>query len=271
MDGEPAADATLFPTTVGEKLRAAREAQGLALADIAARTRIPQRHLEAIEKGNYSGLPSPTYAMGFAKAYARAVNADEVAIARDLRKELDATYDRAPATVPYEMEDPTRTPSGGLVWAGVLVAVLVLLGVVLFYTTSLFRGGEAPPPQETLALPTGGVATDPDAVLPTPTPTPIPAAGGQVGLTAIDTVWLRVTDAQGERLFEKEMQPGERYDIPMTAEAPRVRTGRADQMRVTVKGSDSGLLGPAQETVDLEVTTQAIRARQAGEGAQAAP
>ena len=80
-------EASLFPARVGDKLRAARIAEGVDLPTIAERTRIPQRHLEAIESSNYSGLPSITYAMGFAKAYARQVGLDEVAIARDLRAE----------------------------------------------------------------------------------------------------------------------------------------------------------------------------------------
>ena len=48
---------------------------------MAARTRVPLRHLEAIEQGAYEALPSQTYAVGFARAYARAVGLDEVATA----------------------------------------------------------------------------------------------------------------------------------------------------------------------------------------------
>ncbi|WP_409456254.1 helix-turn-helix domain-containing protein [Sphingomonas sp. J315] len=59
MDGEPGDTPNLFPVKVGEKLRDARLAAGLELADIAGRTRVPQRHLAAIEASDYSGLPSP--------------------------------------------------------------------------------------------------------------------------------------------------------------------------------------------------------------------
>ena len=51
---------------------------------------MPLRHLTAIEGGEYGGLPSQTYATGFARAYARAIGADEVAITRQLRG--DAFY-----------------------------------------------------------------------------------------------------------------------------------------------------------------------------------
>ena len=83
-DNEPSEDAQLFPRNVGERLREAREAKGMALSDVAEKTRIPLRHLESIETAQYNDLPSTTYALGFAKAYARIVGLDEVAIARDL-------------------------------------------------------------------------------------------------------------------------------------------------------------------------------------------
>ena len=47
--GELAGDR--FGPRAGERLRATREAQGLAVEDIAARTRIPMRHLQMIESG----------------------------------------------------------------------------------------------------------------------------------------------------------------------------------------------------------------------------
>ena len=70
--------ATLFPKSTGDKLREAREAQGLTLADIAsthARADAPPGGDR--ERPIMAGMPSPTYAIGFAKAYARAVGLDE--------------------------------------------------------------------------------------------------------------------------------------------------------------------------------------------------
>ncbi|HWU72697.1 MAG TPA: helix-turn-helix transcriptional regulator, partial [Sphingomonas sp.] len=90
MDEDEAAgapdQASLFPKTVGDKLREAREAQGLTLADIANRTRVPMRHLEAIENNRMEGMASPAYAIGFTKTYARAVGLDDRAIAAELRQ-----------------------------------------------------------------------------------------------------------------------------------------------------------------------------------------
>ena len=254
MDGETGEDPTLFPATVGEKLRSAREAQGLEIAEIAARTRIPQRHLEAIEKSDYAGLPSVTYSIGFAKSYARALGADEVEIARELREELGTGHERAAPTPSYDMDDPSRVPPRGLAWAGLVVALLALIGVALWYGTGLFRGNA--PPAETLAP--EGVAATPG---PTETTAAAPVGAGQVTLVALDLVWVRVTDANGQRLFEKEMIPGERYDVPMAADRPQVRTGGPEKIQVLLNGSNVAALGPAGQTVNVEVTAAALQAR----------
>ncbi|MBC9034712.1 helix-turn-helix domain-containing protein [Sphingomonas sp. JC676] len=258
MEGEHAEDPTLFPAKVGEKLRAAREAQGLDLAEVANRTRIPLRHLEAIEKGNYTGLPSVTYAMGFAKAYARAIGADEVDIARDVRAEL-GQYERAAPMAEYPLDDPSRVPPRGLAWAGLIVAVLVLVGVGLWYGTNLFRGG-APATD-------GLVQVQDNAATPAPdngtAAVPVPAGQEHVTLVALDTVWLRVSDETGKRLFEKEMAPGERYEVPIEVAHPIARIGRPDKLQVTINGSNVPPLGAGDQAVSVDVSAAALRARAA--------
>ena len=78
-------------TTVGEQLRAAREAQGLSIEDVAASTRIPTRHLASLEMSDWSALPAPTYSMGFAKNYATAVGLDRDAIGEDGGRTFEKT------------------------------------------------------------------------------------------------------------------------------------------------------------------------------------
>lgn len=255
MEGDNAENPTLFPATVGEKLRAAREAQKLELSEIASRTRIPLRHLEAIEQSNFASLPSVTYAMGFAKSYARAIGADEVAIARELRVELGDRPERPPPPPSYDFDERSRVPSRGIALAGAIVAVLVLIGVGLWYGTNLFRGGA---PTDSAALVENVTSVDTGNAT---APAPAPVTGGQVTLVALDTVWLRVTDASGKRLFEKEMTTGERYDVPQDADRPRVRTGRPDRIQVLLNGSNVPALGTGVETVEAEVSAAALQAR----------
>jgi cytoskeleton protein RodZ len=58
---------------VGQRLKQAREAQGLSLNEISARTRITLRHLKALEEGAEGELPEVFYIRGFLKKYAEVV------------------------------------------------------------------------------------------------------------------------------------------------------------------------------------------------------
>lgn len=265
MDGEPGENPTLFPEKVGEKLRDARLAQGLELSDIAARTRIPLRHLQAIETSDYSGLPSPTYAVGFVKSYARAIGADQVALARELREETASIFAAREAYESYDPADPVREPPSGLAWAGAVIAVLLLVAVGLWYGTDLFRSsGSAPEP-----VPTETPAAEPAGE---PTPAAAVSGNGQVTLTATEAVWLRIYDASGKRLFEKEMAAGERYDVPQDANGPMINLGRPESIRVTVNGSDVAPLGaPGRAIKDVPVSAQALLARGTGAAPASAP
>lgn len=254
MDGEPGDTPNLFPVKVGEKLRDARLALGLELSDIAARTRVPQRHLAAIEASDYSGLPSPTYAIGFVKAYARAVDADEVELARALRAETSATFAAREAYERYDPEDPVREPPGALAWGGAIVAVLLLAAVGLWYGTDLFRGGLTPAPE-----PTPTALATPEAA---PSAAATPASGGQVTLIATQPVWLRIYDATGTRLYEKEMAAGERYDVPADANGPMINLGRPEAVQVTINGAVVEPLGRAGVAIkDVPISADALRAR----------
>jgi len=58
-------------TGVGHELAAAREARGLALADVARELKFAPRQLEALEQENFEALPGPTITRGMVRNYAR--------------------------------------------------------------------------------------------------------------------------------------------------------------------------------------------------------
>lgn len=240
------------PRTAGERLRVAREAAGLSLAEVGGRTRIPLRHLEAMENGSYEGLPSKTYAVGFARAYARSVGADEVDIARDVREEVTRLGRRQPEYEPYVTADPARLPSRAtaIIAAGVALAVIILAG--LWWEASHLSGG----------APASGPAR-PASVAHTPVPPrPVAPTGGQVTLTAKDTVWLRVYDAANKTLFLGTMKPGDKFDVPVGAEHPRINVGRPDQLAVTLNGAAVPPLGDGSHAIkDVAVDGAAIAGR----------
>jgi cytoskeletal protein RodZ len=267
-EGEGAVDRAPAAMKAGERLRQAREAQGLDLAEVAARTRIPQRHLAAIETSDFSQLPSTTYAMGFGRSYARTVGLDEVALARDLRRELDVSYQRREPKPDLQPHAPPRLPSRGLANGGLIAGGVILLLLAIWFGTSLLRGDDSPPAQQATAESELGVMPVPAAAPVAAAPAPV--VGSQVTLAATDEVWVRVYDAAGKTLMQKTMAAGERYDVPADANGPMINVGRPDKLTVTINGSSVAPLGSGARPIkDIGISAQALRARD-GSGTPAA-
>lgn len=246
--------------SAGSQLRAARDAAGLSLADIAGKTRIPQRHLEAIERDEFGALPSTTYSVGFARAYARAVGADEVAVAAAVRGQLEQGGRERQEYHAFEPADPARVPPRMLAWTAAIIALLILGSYALWRTA--WRDGATAPAEVAVAEPAQSAApAQPGAPGPAPVATP---TGGPVVLTATDKVWLRINDATGKRIFEKEMAAGETYTVPSDANGPTITTGRPNMLRVTVGGTDVPALGePERRIKGVGISADALRARAA--------
>jgi len=74
--------------SIGEKLRLAREARGIALRDISEQTRISIRYLEAIEADDYRRLPGGIFNRSFIRAYAKFIGYDENSALEDYARTL---------------------------------------------------------------------------------------------------------------------------------------------------------------------------------------
>lgn len=263
MDEHQSGQDELFTAPVGERLKAARIAARLELEDIAGRTRIPLRHLQAIERSDYAALPGFTYAIGFVRAYARTLDLDEAALAAQLRSEAGHSTSSQP--VAYEPADPARVPPRTLAWTTAVIALLIVGGYLWWRAVTPMDPAPVPAPLATTGAPAapadGSSAADQTAA---PAAATRAAASGPVVLTANDTVWINVKDAAGKRLFEKEMQPGEQYVVPVDAVSPRLLTGRPQALTVTVGGSTVAPLGPADRTIrDVLLTPEALTAPRA--------
>ncbi|MEP7213973.1 MAG: helix-turn-helix domain-containing protein [Acidobacteriota bacterium] len=64
-------------STLGEKLRQAREERGISISEVAEQTRISPLYIKSIEEDNYKPLPGGIFNKGFLKSYARYVGYDE--------------------------------------------------------------------------------------------------------------------------------------------------------------------------------------------------
>ncbi|NBU83721.1 MAG: helix-turn-helix domain-containing protein [Sphingomonadaceae bacterium] len=241
---------------VGDRLRAARLAAGLNLSDIADETRVPLRHLEAIESNDFSTLPSFTYATGFVRAFARIVGEDEVVLIRDLRVELGRDQDSWTAASGDNVADPARIPPKWLAWTAALI-MLAFVGGYGLWRSTLFDPQSAEAEQAPLA-PRPAVPVRPAAAPVAPAALPT----GPVLLMAIDDVWVRIYDKTGKVLFQGIIKKGESYAVPPEANGPMIRTGRADQIAVTIGGVSVPPLGPANQTLsNVPVNAAALAAR----------
>jgi len=223
--------------SIGERLKRAREEKKLSLDDIAARTRIPIRHLQLIDNDEWDGLPAITYAVGFARNYADAVGLNGQEIGRELRGQLGGRPSRAPAPVYYEPADPARAPPTRAIVIALAAALLV--AAYLVWRSTLDDG--APDRPTTAEMPVAPAEAEAPAQRP-------PPASGQVTLTATGEVWVRVTDGAAT-LYSGTMAPGATFQVPMTAQAPQLDTGRPQNLRVTVGTTDLGPLEPEERTV----------------------
>lgn len=263
---------------VGIALRQRRTEQGRELADIARQTRIPLRHLVAIEEGNHDALPALPYTIGFVKAYARAVSLDADAAAERFRAETTKT-DRITPSIVHEPIEDARVPTRGAALIGVVLLAVVVLAVVA-YGAGWFSdedtadvpvaaaGGEGSddgvPVAAEPAPPAVAAAVAPQPTAPAAaTPAGTAAATGPVVITAREDAWVKVYDrATGQSVFMGVMAAGDRYEVPADRQDLLLWTGRAGALDVSVGGTPIAPLGAPTQTVrDVPLTAAALMAR----------
>lgn len=254
------------PNPIGERLKAAREAKGMSLDDVATTTRVPIRHLQHIESGDWDALPAPTYSVGFARAYANAIGLNGTEIGSELRDQLGNGPKRTSAAAFYEPADPARVPPKSLAIVAGIVALLLIVGYAVWRNGAV---DDTAIDEAEIASVNAPLAEEPAPPLPganQPLGGPSAAAGGgPVVITAVNDVWLRVYEAGGPRLFENTLKAGERYEVPSNAQKPLIITGRPDALRVSVGATQIPQLGPAQRTIaDVSLAPADLLARVQG-------
>lgn len=269
---------------IGARLAAARTAAKLDLADIARDTRVPLRHLRAIEADAHDSLPALPYAIGFVKTLARAVGVDPEAAAAQFRAETSKTA-HVPAAIALEPLDERRLPPRELVVFSI-IAVVALLGGIIAYAAGLFDKAPPPPPVVIAApAPTPAPAIAPDVSIATPgapvaaapgtvlavAPAAVPV-GGQVTLTPTEDVWVKIYDAQGTAVKSGILTAGEVFVVPATPPGLMIRTGKAGVLGIAIGGKALAPIGgPVQTVKDVSLAPADLAARSAAAAAAPAP
>ncbi len=241
MSQGEAVEAELPLESVGVKLMRAREAAGMTRSQLAALTRIPERHLSAIEAGDFAALPARTYAIGFSRSYAKALGLDETGIAGEVRAELAAQEPEPQrrGLPTFEPGDPARVPGSRLAWLAALGVVAVILAGLLLWRSPWSPGGSLP------------------SILPDETPAPVVAASsvpaaptpaGAVVFTALEPgIWVKFYDGTGGQLMQKQLAQGESWTVPADQPQVLIWTGRPEALAITIGGQAVPKLSDVQK------------------------
>jgi cytoskeleton protein RodZ len=123
--------------SVGVFLRELRARRGVSLEEIARKTRVASRYLEALEADAYDQLPAPVFVRGFIRAYCQTLG--------EPPEEALACYDGVDGRVPPAAVRPAPLPRAGSAdprTRGTIIVsfvLLVVLGMALFTVALVLR------------------------------------------------------------------------------------------------------------------------------------
>jgi cytoskeletal protein RodZ len=254
----------------GDWLRRQREMREINLRDIADRTKISLRYLEAMEADRFDLLPAPIFAKGFLREYARYVglSPDDVVnhyLSVHHPEELpgdpkeDTKVRNRPKAIDAGQPPVRRNWSYGLVLALAGLILLVLVAIAAWFadrrSDKPASAGQAP----AIAAPPPAQALKPAA----PLPPPAPKAPLEVSLDFTKDCWVEAVIDAKNRFSELRVQ-GEA--LQLEAEQSIVLTlGNAGAVGIQVNGYPLEL-GKADGDVvrdlliDLD-TVQALKAK----------
>jgi cytoskeletal protein RodZ len=236
---------------VGAHLRSSREAQGISIALLAARTRVQPRILTAIELNDLDGIPPKPYGRGFVRAYAHELGLDPERVVHDYFGQFPAAAPAPPP--PRVVADPSEW-NGVAAFLPAAVTILIGIGIVALLWQNA-RSVDAP--ALTPAVGTTGVAPAPAAapVRTDPAPaSPAPSAPDHLTLVirASRDCWVTAS-ADGQRVVYQLLSEGSERSLTASREIV-LRAGDAGALRLIVNGRDAGAFGQSGEVRQARIT-----------------
>lgn len=226
-------------TPVGAALRAAREARGLTVSEVAQTLKLGERQVQALENGDWPALPGQTFIRGFVRNYARLVEIDAGGLMAQLDQALVkpvstlAVREMRPATMPQHSSSTAlrRDRLFVLFGAGFLVLAALLYFLMPSDLSDLRRTLQslldsfarkeevvAPPaPAAEPVFPPGTTpqqVMNPQAVLPGETVQPaadvpaVKAEAPQLRFVVDKDAWVEVRDRDNKQVFSQRMVAG---------------------------------------------------------------
>jgi cytoskeleton protein RodZ len=258
-----------LPISIGDRLRQAREQAGLSTQEVADQTRIPRRHIDAIEGNRLTALPSGPYAIGFARAIARIVGYPEEDAAQAMRAEMARSdyLSHSTSADHFEPADGSRIPPSRYAWTAAIIGLLLVGAYTVWRTMGDAVPGDAP----AAANETADEGADGAAPSPTGSANAAAPVAGPLVIRATAEVWFGLNDpATGRLAFERTLSAGETYAVPEEQRTMLLRTGRAQNLRLMVGNRELPQLGEPDVLVrDVALTAAALAQRASAPAAAA--
>jgi cytoskeleton protein RodZ len=242
----------------GEWLRRQREMREISLRDIADRTKISLRYLEAMEADRFDLLPAPIFAKGFLREYARYVglSADEVVnhyLAVHQPEEVDQPGDATLVAMERKRRKKGRSWTWGLF---LLLAGALLLALVALVSWLVDKREDEPaavPPQVAAPQPAA-----PQQLAVPPAAPAAPKAPLEVTLDFSANCWVRVT-VDGKPAIEEERVQGESLQFE-AQKSIAVKLGNAAAADIQVNGYPLEFDQSPGKVVEIAIDLETVRA-----------
>jgi cytoskeleton protein RodZ len=237
----------------GLELRQARESRGVSLRDIATRTKISARALEALERNDFSQLPGGIFGRAFVRAYALEIGVDPDATVASFVELLERSEAEAAArgAVRPEITDDDREFLARQHRAVVGLRVAVVAFIVLVIVVGTWQVRAYMRRHAALAADSAAAASSASTNAPVPVvATPPSATAGAVTPTGDRLVleldlsgdcWISV-GVDGKSPMAQLYRPGDHPRIEAEHEVV-LDVGNAGAVRMTINGKAAKPLG----------------------------
>jgi cytoskeleton protein RodZ len=111
--------------SVGQRLREARERQGLSVDDVVAKIKLAPRQIVALEADDFKSLPETAFVRGFVRSYAKLLQIDAQSLLEALpgAKVVPVQVDPLHVESPFPSEKTARRQNLNLLIAALLIAI----------------------------------------------------------------------------------------------------------------------------------------------------
>ncbi len=263
----------------GQLLRDARQRQGLHLAVLSLKLKVPVQQLEALEADAHDLTQGPVFVRALAASVCRQLNIDPAPVLALLPKASEKLPMQRASRVP--LPSAPRSSFGGLALVrGLPRVTLAIAGLMLGLIAALLwmpspttwswfqpapivsvqdvpaiaPQAPEPPLSERQVLP-----LEPAAASSAPVPAasasamsspsvPVSGVGATLGFSASQDSWIEIRDGHNQVLWSRLMRSGDtahvQYPLPL-----RVVVGRADAVKVSYRGKAFDLAPHTKVTV----------------------